>query len=374
MTHRYRRIAMSERERHRYYPASHILPCSITMLTHSLYLKTRQLWVCMLFLAVLTLVACDYGIGTYRMGTSVQEQAYSELGSALQRELRRRGRLNLEIVETKGSVENLRLLRDGKLDFALVQGGFSYDDEDLLSVAAVDTEYLHILVPVSSEIKDLSDLGGKRVAAGIQGTGSHRVIEQIAEIARFNPPLKLIPTTRQSIAEQFYESNVDAAMFVTSLQRELEPLLATGRFRLVGISAADALDMLLFDVQSALIAKGIYGQNLAFPPIPTPTLAVKTNLLVRKDIPNQAVTRVIEALFDHRVRRDARLLNLTEVAGRSGVALSLHPAAEAYYSRNDPITSDQFEIAAFFLAALVALVGAIRLFLLWYRRRGTGSV
>ncbi len=326
-----------------------------------------------LILSVLTLAACGDDAGTYRMGTSEQEQAYRKLGGALQAELQLRDSLKLDIVETGGSLDNLQRLRNNELDFAFVQGGFIFDDTGLLTVAGVDTEYLHIVVPASSEVRDLSNLADKRVASGIEGTGSQLLAQRIAEAARFDPPIQLIPMTRESAFVHLAEGKVDAAIFVTSLRRELEPMLIDGQFRLVGVRAADTLAKLLFDVETEMIPLGIYGKNLTIPPAPTPSLVVATHLLVRADIPNHAVTRVIEALFDHHVRRDARLPELTERTGHSRSERALHPAAEAYYSRNDPMTSDQFEIAGVLLAALIAALAAFRYVWEWYRRRRQGQ-
>ena len=329
---------------------------------------------CGLMLMVLMLTACGNSARTYRLGTSDQEQAYRDLGKALQAELQRRSNMRLNTVETQGSLDNLQRLRRGELDFAFVQGGFVFDDAGLLMVAAVDTEYLHIVVPMSSNIRDLSDLAGQRVAAGIEGSGSRQLAERIVEAANFAPPTQLIPTTRESIAAQLIGGDVNAAMFVSNLRRELEPLFAGGQFRLVGIQTANALSMLLFDVEKAVIPSGIYGKNLSLPPTPTPSLAVKTKLAVRADVPNRIVTHVIEALFDHRVRQDARLPKLTERAARRGITRKLHPAAESYYARNDPISSDQFEIAGVLLAVLIALLSAIRYVWDWYgRKQGQGG-
>lgn len=318
---------------------------------------------------MLLLTACGDRTGTYTMGTSTQEQAYRDLGKALQTELKRRDRMQLTAIETNGSLDNLKLLHSGELDFALVQGGFEFDDTGLQMVAAVDREYLHIVVPSSSEIQDLADLAGKRVAAGIGGSGSGKLATLIVAASSFDPPVELIPTTRESVADQLSGGEVDAAMFVADMRRELKPVLASGEFHLVGVKATEALAQLLFDVDAAEIPAGIYGSNLSVPPEPLPTLSVQTNLVVREDVPDNVIEQLIEALYDFRVRRDAWLPELTEETGRHEADLPLHQAAVEYYSRNDPLTSDEFEIAAFFLAAIVALVSVIRALLQWYRAR-----
>ena len=331
--------------------------------------QANQLIQISIALSMLMLAACGDRSGTYTQGTSEQEQAYRDLGGALHSELQRRGRMMLKIVETKGSLDNVQRLQNGELDFALVQGGFEFDDTGLLMLAAVDTEHLHIVVPVSSDSHDLSDLAGKRIAAGVAGTGSRRLTESIVDAASYDPPVELIPTSRETAAAEMERGEVDAAMFVSDLRRELKPLLAEGQFRLVGVKTAEALSQLLFDVNATEIPAGIYGRNLSLPDAPLPTLSVQTNLIVRADVSNNIVKQMIEALYNFRVRYDAWLPHLTEESGSSGPDLMLHPAAEAYYQRNDPLTSDQFEIAAFFLAALIALISAVRLVWRWYRIR-----
>ena len=149
---------------------------------------------CGFVFALMLFVACDGEKVTSRIGASYYEPTYNVLGKALQTELKRRGTVKLDIVETYGSLDSLKKLRNGQLDFALVQGGFVFEDKGLLSVAALGTEYFHIVVPVSSEIQDLADLAGKRVATGIEGTGSRLIVEQIAEEARFDPPIQLAET------------------------------------------------------------------------------------------------------------------------------------------------------------------------------------
>jgi len=318
-------------------------------------------------LAALMLSACDDG-GPYRMGTSAQELGYRDLGQALQTELGRRGSLTLELVETDGSVDNAARLLDGDLDFALVQGGFIFDVTGLTLLAHVDTEYLHVVVPNDSGVRDLADLAGKRVAAGIAGTGSRKIAESLVRAAQFDPPAEFVAMTRSAALAGLAAGEVDVAVFVTGLRRELGPLLTDGRFRLVGVETAEALALLLYDMEVAAIPAGVYGANLALPPVPVTSLATSTNLLARHDVPDGAVRRVMQALFSHRVQRDARLPRLSEETARPGSEAYLHPAAEAYYRRNDPVTADQFEIAAFWLAAAIAILGLIRYVWQRYRR------
>ncbi|MCP3877178.1 MAG: TAXI family TRAP transporter solute-binding subunit [Sulfitobacter sp.] len=337
------------------------------------WIARRVCWAALMFLGVVA-VALQPGCGwerggTYSFGTSEQEGAYRDLGAALQEEFARTGQLKLELVEGDGSIDKLARLRDGTLDFALVQGGFEFDETGLQSVASVDLEYLHILVPLSSEVRNFRDLAGKRVASGTKGTGSRTLADRIMEISSLEPPMTLIPLPRDLIGAALSEGRVDAAMFVIGFRREFVPLLRTGRYRLIDIPHAEALAAGLFDVQIGSIPAGVYGNTLAIPSEPLTTLVVHTNILVRNDVPDSAVRMLTEALFTHHVQRAARLPRLTEGLARNGADLDLHPGAVSYYGRNDPITSDQFEIAGVILAVVLAVLGTLRALYEWWKVR-----
>ena len=307
---------------------------------------------------------------TYSLGTSRADAVHRDLGAALQIELARSGRMELEVVETKGSADSIALLQAGMLDFAVVQGGFGFDETGLQSVAQIGLEYLHIVVPKSSDIRYFRDLAGRSVASGLKGTGSGTFTDRIVEASLLEPPINLVPVSQDLVGTVTLKGNrVDAAMFVTALRREFMPLLRTGQYRLVKIPSAEALAAQLYDVETASIPRGTYGKNGAIPPQPLATLAVHTNILVRDDVPDAVVRALTEALFKHRVRRLARLPRLREEVAQKETDLALHPGAANYYRRNEPITADQFEIAGVFLAAMLAALGALRALYHWWNAR-----
>ena len=333
----------------------------------------RAYWALFLLLSVVAAtwqLGCGWQRGqTYSFGTSNQEAADRDLGAALEDQFARTGHSKLKQVETKGSIDNLVGLQDGTLDFGVVQGGLEFDPTGLQSVAAVGYEYLHIVVPASSKVRQFKDLAGKRVAAGFEGSGSRSVADRLEEVSSLEPPMNLISVPRDSIGAALAEGRVDAAMYVTGLRRELTPMLQTGQYRLVEIPQAEALALQLFDVETTSIPAGIYGENLSIPPEPLTTLMVDTNILVRDDVPGSTVRRLLEVLFTPNVRRRAHLPNLTEELARVEADLDLHPAAMNYYKRNDPLTSVELEIAGFILAALLAAIGGLRALYEWWKIR-----
>ncbi|TXN45653.1 TAXI family TRAP transporter solute-binding subunit [Methylobacterium sp. WL7] len=87
--------------------------------------------------------------------------------------------LTIEPRITKGSTENLALLREGKLDLALVQGEYAFDalnaqppsGPGLTVVAPIDASPGLFVVPTASSIHSVADLRGCAVALGTRASG-----------------------------------------------------------------------------------------------------------------------------------------------------------------------------------------------------------
>jgi uncharacterized protein len=80
---------------------------------------------------------------------------------------------------TKGSTENLTLLKAGQIDLALVQGEYAYealsgqsaDGRGLSVVAPIDASPGLFVVPAASPLQNVQDLRGHAVALGTRGSG-----------------------------------------------------------------------------------------------------------------------------------------------------------------------------------------------------------
>ena len=91
---------------------------------------------------------------------------------------------------------------------------------------------------------------------------------------------------------------------------------------------------------------------------PFPTLMVNTFLVARRNAPDAQVRALLEGIYSPTFRYAAHLAELDELRGRISQLAPLHPAAAAWYARHEPLSTDRFEIASFFLAGLVTLASA----------------
>ncbi|ACL57260.1 TAXI family TRAP transporter solute-binding subunit [Methylobacterium nodulans] len=113
------------------------------------------------------------------LGTATPGGGFRAYGEALAAAVREASpTVELELRATGGSAENLALLRDGKLDLALVQGEFAYKalaaEEDRPKLTVVAPIYATpglFVVPASSPIRSVEDLRGREVALGTRNSG-----------------------------------------------------------------------------------------------------------------------------------------------------------------------------------------------------------
>lgn len=106
---------------------------------------------------------------------------------------------NVSVVETGATVDNIRRLAKGEVDLGLVavdtgvqalSGTGPFEGrpvKDLLSVYAYDNSVLNIAVRADSGVKTLKDLDGKKLNAGIRGSGAEVLTREAMNVLGIKP-------------------------------------------------------------------------------------------------------------------------------------------------------------------------------------------
>ena len=127
------------------------------------------------------------------VGTAPPGGAFFVVGGALAEVLDEAGGANWRVSAeaTKGTLENVRRLASGELDFALANAGISYfavrgeggweRAYDIRAVMTLAPNVGVFLTPSGSNISNLSDLVGKRVVVGPSGAGFEYFLRPIFE-------------------------------------------------------------------------------------------------------------------------------------------------------------------------------------------------
>lgn len=150
----------------------------------------KKIFVLMLALLTVGLLGgCGGSDKELRLGTGGIGGMYFDYGNHLVEQLKKFSADHAFTVKaTAGSAANIRLIRDGFLDFAIVQSDIlargvdnrgMFNTEGCTIVAALYDEPCQIIVAAQSNIKTVADLAGKRVSIGEEESG---VLKNATEI------------------------------------------------------------------------------------------------------------------------------------------------------------------------------------------------
>ena len=166
-----------------------------------------------------------------RIATGSKKGAYYQYALQYQDRLKQEG-LDLEILNTAGSVEALQLLVDGEVDLAFVQGGVTENQNnkaELSSIASLFYEPLWVFHRKElNTLKYLHELRGKRLSIGKKGSGTRALVIQLLRdngIDSVNTQLLGLSHAETEIKLQSGE--IDAAFFVMSPKSKTIPSLAS---------------------------------------------------------------------------------------------------------------------------------------------------
>ena len=145
---------------------------------------------------------------------------------------------------TSGSVQNLELLRSGKVDAAFLQSGIGKPDkkEELHALGSLYFEPLWVLHRAGSEIDLLSDLKGRTVAIGGVGSGTRTFVEPILArngIDRQNT--RILDQGGKSSADALIRGEIDAAFYIASAESPvIRALVQNRKLELMTFKRAEA--------------------------------------------------------------------------------------------------------------------------------------
>ena len=251
---------------------------------------------------------------------------------------------------TQGSIYNLTALREGQIDFALVQSDWqrlAYAGEmqfapsgpmsDLRSVMALFPETLTVLAVRGRGIDSLESLKGHRVDIGAPASGRRATaiaVLQAMGLKREDFPV-ILELPIASAYDELCAGRIDASLLVLGhpnatlgdvLERcdlELVPVSGEMRTRIAEHSP---------DFRTAEIPAGTYPSQ----PETIPSLAVTATLVTRADQPEDIVAAVVRQTLIALPRlaiENPILSRVTPAAMESeGLVAPLHPGAAAAYA------------------------------------------
>lgn len=220
------------------------------------------------------------------LATGSEHGAYFYYGKMYRDRLHREG-IDVTLRETRGSIENLELLKERNADVAFVQGGTgaNIDAPHLRSLASLYFEPVWVFVRKHAGMTRLRDLRGRRIALDQEGSGTRAIaLQLLADNGLQEKDFVPLPLGGAEAAKALGSGKADAAFFVIAAQApEIRDLLATSQLSLLSIDRAAAYTLQHPFLSRLTLPEG--GTDLAanLPPRDKTLLAPAANLVVRDD-------------------------------------------------------------------------------------------
>jgi TRAP transporter TAXI family solute receptor len=210
--------------------------------------------------------------------------------------------ITVQVLPSEGSAANLRRLSDRaqKVDVGFVQSGLGVQDRDPHLISLGSVAYAPLTIAYRGEpIGFLSDLKGKRLALGAEGSGARELGLALLKMNGIEPggPTALLPLAGADAARALMDGSVDAA-FLAGESTEiavLVKLVRTPGVHVFSFAQAEAYARRIPYLTAVTLPMGIYdlGQNL--PPADVHTLAPTVELVARDTLHPALSDLLIEA-------------------------------------------------------------------------------
>ena len=212
-------------------------------------------------------------------------------------------RLDIQMVQTNGSIEIMSLLQEGKADFGVVQLD-AITTPNVNTVAFLYPQVYHLIVHAESDIQSPADLKGRTIATPAVGGGTYSSFLSLLDYYGMDPESVTILPISDSLErdEAFRSGKVDAIFRVTTLgHSSIREFIQSVNARLIPFEQFDAMRLFTPTLFKYTIPVGTY--RAAEPAVPRQdmqTVGVPTVLVVRGKLDSALVRTLTRILFENR--------------------------------------------------------------------------
>jgi len=286
------------------------------------------------------------------IGTGGVTGVYYPTGGAICR-LVNKGRkehgIRCSVESTGGSVYNTRTIRQGELDFGVVQsdvqkaglegtGAFADDGAypELRALFSVHPEPMHLMARADAGIDSVEDLKGKKVNIANPGSGTRVLAETLMKYSGISPDdfalAAELKSSEQSAA--LCDGKIDATIWAAGLPNgSSQEATSSCDVKIIALDGPN-IDKLLADntaYAAATIPGGMYPGNAD----DIPSWGPKATFVTSANAPDEVVYAVVSAVFDNfedfkKLHPAFARLKESEMI-KDGLTAPLHPGAEKYY-------------------------------------------
>ncbi len=247
-------------------------------------------------------------------------------------------KIELKILETSGSVENLEILHTKKADVAFIQGGIAsaHAYPDLRGLASLYLEPVLIFSRKDSGIQVLNQLRGKRVAIGPVGSGTRAIALQVLADNELNDSnIEMLDLSGKDAVQALITGTIDSFFTVTQVQSQVVTDLYQHKdIQLLNLKRAEAYSKLHGFLSHIVLPQGVLDLADNIPSEDLHFIAPSATLAIHQDL-HPALIDILMQISTEVHQSDSLFSENNTFPSPDNLDLPLSKEAERFY-KNGP--------------------------------------
>jgi TRAP transporter TAXI family solute receptor len=274
------------------------------------------------------------------MGTGSAQGAYFSYGKTF-REILAQDGITLELKNTSGAVENLKLLeaQTGGVEIAFVQGGLARlaKGNNLVSLGSLFFEPLWIFHRAGIKLHRLLDMKGQRVAVGPVGSGTKILTINLLELNGVNQKnTQILSYGAQKAADLLMHGDLDVAVFVANPRSQyILQLFKSKTVKLMGIERAEAYALRYKYLHLLKLPEGVIDFEANVPTRDLALIAPTGQLVARSNLHPALVALILQAAEEVH-RTGSGFESIGQFPAPEYLDFKLSAEADRYYKSGPP--------------------------------------
>ncbi len=274
------------------------------------------------------------------MATGFPTGLYYQFGERLKSELTKDG-VDLDVRSTGGTLDNLALMSDPKsgVGFAMVQGGVANikDYPKLVSIGGMFYEPIWVWYRDGAfkndggQLKILSQLKGKRVSIGNEGSGTLALTKDLLKASGIaENELSAERLKPDEAIAKLSSGKLDAVFIVAAAEAPiLNKFYSIPGIRLMNFDQAEAYTRNLTYLSKVTVPRGLLSIQYDLPRQDIQVMAATATLVAHENVSPAMVSLLLGASYDI-LKSYSRLQKVGEFPSGAGLDFPLHVDAEIY--------------------------------------------
>lgn len=255
------------------------------------------------------------------------------------KELLEKENVKVTLINTAGSVENLDLVKNSKVDIAFMQNGIIGDETygNIQSLASIYYEPLWVFYKNEKFKMDyIIELTSKKISIDKEGSGTKNLADKILEVNGITKENSTILNYEPMKAkDELLKGNIDAMFFVSSHNSPIvKELLANPNINVLSFKRAKAYSRKYSFLEALTLYEGTLDLYKNLPYEDVNLLSTTATLIVNKDLNDELIRIFLKKVKEVHNKKDL-FAKPNQFPNVNNMKLELNEEAHRYYTYGD---------------------------------------